>query len=879
MKKLGLHEIRKEFLSFFQEKEHLVLPSFSLVPKNDKSLLLINAGMAPLKPYFTGIEEPPKRRVVTCQKCVRTGDIENVGKTARHATFFEMLGNFSFGDYFKKESIKWAWEFMTERLEIPVEKLWISIYKDDDEAYEIWNKEIGVSEDKIVRLGKDDNFWELEIGPCGPCSEIYVDRGAEYGCENEDCKPGCDCDRYVEVWNLVFSQYDKDEKGNYNPLPNPNIDTGMGLERITVVLQDADNIFEIEPIKSIVKRVEKICQVKYGTDNKTDVSIRIITDHIRAITFMVSDGIIPSNEGRGYVLRRLIRRAARHGKLIGIKENFLYDLVDEVIKGWKEIYPELSEKREQIRKIVKIEEEKFEETIDQGINILKEHIEKLKKEKTNILDGNTAFKLYDTYGFPLELTKEILEEEGIKVDEEGFNTEMEKQRERARKAREKEDKNAWKLDFTAELGNLKTNFIGYDKLVSNSKVLALINNEETVDELVEGNNGIIILDKTPFYPEGGGQIGDIGTIENDEFKAIVNDTKKENENLILHYVKVLEGKISVNDLVKANVNVEKRKNTARNHSATHLLHKTLKDVLGSHVNQAGSLVEPNRLRFDFTHFEGISKDELNKIEDIVNKKILEGLNVEAIETSLDEAKKMGATALFDEKYAEDVRVIKMGDYSMELCGGTHVKNTSEIGLFKIISESGISSGVRRIEAITGKMLYEYLLDINEKLEKLTRILKTNEKDIVDRVEILNKENKVLQKEVDRLKSKLASSKIDDIIKEAKEILGIKVISKKIEGMDANSLRDLGDKIKNKMDSVLVVLGTVNNGKVLFISMASKDLVSKGIHAGNIIREVAKITKGGGGGRPDMAQAGGKDPSMLDKALNSVENIVKCQIKA
>lgn len=878
MKKLGLHEAREEFLKFFKEKEHLVAPSYPLVPINDKSLLLINAGMAPLKPYFLGAEEPPKSRMTTCQKCVRTGDIENVGKTSRHGTFFEMLGNFSFGDYFKKEAIKWAWEFITERMEISSEKLWVSVYLDDDEAYNIWKDEIKIDEDRIVRLGKDDNFWELEVGPCGPCSEIYVDRGEKYGCGQEDCKPGCDCDRYVEVWNLVFSQYDKDEKGNYNPLPNPNIDTGMGLERMATILQEAENIFEIEPIKDILMEVEKVSGVKYGSSDKNDMSIRVITDHIRATTFLVSDGIIPSNEGRGYVLRRLIRRAARHGKLLGLNDNFLYNLSLKVIELWKNIYPEIEANKNKIQKIIKIEEEKFQETIDQGINILNQYVAEIKEEKKTILDGKRAFKLYDTFGFPLDLTKEILEEDGLSVDEEGFNTEMEKQRERARRARDEEGNVVWNSNVYSEFDiEENSEFLGYKELECNSKVVSIFKGQSMVNTLEEGEEGVIILDKTPFYAESGGQIGDTGLLKNDSFEGSVTDTKKESGRIYLHFTKVNQGNINVGDTVKAIVDKEKRLNISRNHSVTHILHKALKEVLGEHVNQAGSLVMADRLRFDFSHFEGLTIKELNEIEEKVNTIILKDVDVETIETSVDEAKKVGAEALFDEKYGSVVRLVKMGEYSKELCGGTHVKSSSSIGSFKILSESGIASGVRRIEAITGEYVLKYIKGIENKVDEIAGILKTNKMDIINKTKSLVEENKNLEKEIDKLKSKLAMSQFDDIVKETKNINGVNIITKSIEGMDANSLRQLGDKIKDSLDSILLVLGTVSDDKVNFIAMATKDLTVKGIHAGKIIKEVSKIAGGGGGGRPDMAQAGGKDPSKINEALAKVEDLVRAQI--
>ncbi|KNF09885.1 alanine--tRNA ligase AlaS [Gottschalkia purinilytica] len=880
MKKMSLHNIRKEFLDFFKEKEHLVEKSYPLVPKNDKSLLLVNAGMAPLKAYFLGTEEPPRRRMATCQKCVRTGDIDNVGKTARHGTFFEMLGNFSFGDYFKKEAINWAWEFMTERLEIPVERLWVSVYLDDDEAYEIWNKEIGVSEDRIVKLGKEDNFWELEVGPCGPCSEIYIDRGEKYGCDNKDCKPGCDCDRYVEVWNLVFSQYDKDEKGNYNLLTKPNIDTGMGLERITTIIQEADNIFEIDSMKSIINEIEKESGKKYGSSKKDDMSFRVITDHIRAMTFLVGDGVIPSNEGRGYVLRRLIRRASRHGKLLGIKEDFLNRLSSKIIDSWGETYVELRERESQIKKVIKVEEDKFQETIEQGINILNEYVEIIKNEGKNILDGKRAFKLYDTYGFPIDLTKEILEEYDMNIDEDGFNSEMQKQRERARKAREEGDNQAWDTDdIGLEDNNLKTIFEGYKNFTSNSKVIGIVKSDKgIVDSLKEGENGIILLDKTPFYAESGGQVGDTGILKGENILIKVNDTKKGKGGKILHFVEVIKGEVYNEVELYAEIDENKRNDTARNHSVTHLLHQALKDVLGDHVSQAGSLVLPDRLRFDFTHFEGVSKDQLDQIEKIVNFKILEGLDVSIIETSLEDARAMGAQALFDEKYGDVVRVVKIGDYSKELCGGTHIGNSSQIGLFKIINETGIASGVRRIEAMTGKKAYDHIKGIEDQVEKIADLLKANKKDIINKVQSMNEEVKNLEKELDRLKSQLALSKVNDIIGDVKSINGINLVCKRIDGMDTNGLRQLGDTIKDKLESVLIVLASVKDDKVMLVSMATKDLIDKGIHAGNIIREVAKVTGGGGGGRPDMAQAGGKDPNKVDDALKIVPSLVESQMK-
>lgn len=880
MKYMKLHEIRNEYLNFFKEKEHLIVPSFSLVPpKNDKSLLLINAGMAPLKPYFTGVQKPPKRRMATCQKCLRTGDIENVGQTARHATFFEMLGNFSFGDYFKREAIKWAWEFITERMEIPKEKLWVSIYEDDDEAFDIWNKEIGIHSDRIIRLGKEDNFWELEVGPCGPCSEIYVDRGEKYGCGKPDCKPGCDCDRYVEIWNLVFSQYDKDQEGNYKPLPNPNIDTGMGLERITAIMQNVDNIFEIDIIRNILKEIEKISKVNYGDNKKSDISLRVITDHIRAATFMVSDGILPSNEGRGYVLRRLIRRASRHGKLLGIKDIFLGQLSSTVVDLWGDVYPRLKEKKVEIKKIIEIEERKFQETVEQGMSILNDMVNTIKSQRKDILNGEFAFKLYDTYGFPLDLTKEILSEHNIKVDEEGFNKEMEIQRNRARKAREEENNLGWQTDENVQLKeNIFSIFEGYNKLSINSKVLALVKDDKSVNVLKEKDKGMVILEKTTFYPEGGGQIGDVGIIKGEGCLARVLETKKGPRNIIFHLVEIEKGQLNVDMSVEGIVDKKRRMDAARNHTATHLLHKVLKETLGEHVNQAGSLVTNERLRFDFTHFESIDKEQLNEIEKIVNLKILEGLDVSVVETTLEDALNSDVTALFDEKYGDRVRIVNIGNYSKELCGGTHVKNSSEIGLFKIISETGIASGVRRIEAVTGLGAYIDIKNMEKTIEDIVNITKGSKVDIVNRVRGLAEDNKIKDREIERLKSEIASLKTKDVLNDIIKIDDINVIVKRIDGMDADSLRQMGDTLKDKLKSVVVVLGTVNEGKIIFISMATKDLVKRGIHAGNLIREVAKITGGGGGGRPDMAQAGGKEKNKIDVALESVIDIIKKQIK-
>lgn len=878
MKKMGLHEIRREFLEFFREKDHLVAPSFSLIPKNDKSLLLIGAGMAPLKKYFTGELTPPNKRMATCQKCIRTGDIENVGKTARHATFFEMLGNFSFGDYFKKEATAWAWEFLTERLGLEEKDLWVSIYHEDDEAFEVWNKGVGVPAEKIIRLGKEDNFWELEVGPSGPCSEIYVDRGEKYGCGSPDCKPGCDCDRFIEVWNLVFTQFDKDEKGVYHPLPNPNIDTGMGLERIAAVMEGVDTIFDVAAIREILEKIEEISGVTYGEDETKDISMRVITDHARAMTFLVSDGVLPSNEGRGYVLRRLIRRAARHGKLLGIEKAFLSQVAGVVINSWQVEYPELKEREDKIKKVIDAEEDKFQETIHQGIAILEEYIEEMERNNENVLSGEKAFKLYDTYGFPLDLTKEILGERSLTVDEEGFNKNMEAQRERARRSREEGDSGWTSVNELDIFDGLETEFRGYEKDNLVTEIIGLFSNNEKVDELKAEEEGIVVLKESPFYGESGGQVGDTGIIEGPDFKATVLDTQRTKGEVIIHIVKVVDGVAKVGDRVVAEIDSERRNFIRKNHSATHLLHRALKDVLGEHVNQAGSIVMPNRLRFDFTHYEAVTPEELKRIEEIVNSKIFEALDVVTIETSLEEAQEMGVVGLFEDKYKDRVRVLKMGDYSKELCGGTHVSNTSSIGLFKIISESSIAAGVRRIEAITGRAVYDYINEMEENLSEISGILKSNKANLVNKVKALVEDIKEKEKEITVLKSKMALTIADDILSSKVEVEGINLVTYKVDNMDMNSLRNLGDKIKDKLNSGVIVLASISGEKLSFVSMVTKDLVEKGIHAGNIIREVAKATGGGGGGRPDMAQAGGKDVSKVDEALSIVPNIIKSQIK-
>lgn len=878
MKKMGLNEIRSSFLKFFEGKGHLVLPSFSLVPEKDKSLLLINSGMAPMKAYFTGQEKPPRRRITTCQKCIRTPDIERVGKTARHGTFFEMLGNFSFGDYFKKEAIEWAWEYVTEELGLPEDRLWITIYHEDDEAFKIWSEDIGVSPDRIVRMGKEDNFWEIGVGPCGPCSEIHYDRGEEYGCGKEDCAIGCECDRFIEFWNLVFTQFYRDEEGNYTPLKHPNIDTGMGLERIAAIMQGVDSLFEVDTIRNIMKEVSNISNIEYGQDPKADISLRVITDHIRGTTFMISDGILPSNEGRGYVLRRLLRRAARHGKLLGIKDLFLDQVAKVVIEESKQAYPELEERKDYILKVIRLEEERFNETIDQGLEILKQYVAEMKQNDIKVLDGEKAFRLYDTYGFPIDLTKEILEEDGLSVDEQGFEREMENQRERARAARHDtdymgEDDQTYKLIPT----DVSTVFEGYESLETDSQILVIIKDEEKVETAREGDEILFVMDKTPFYAESGGQIGDSGVVENENVKVRVDDTQKIVGNRIVHRGVVIEGSLNTGDMVKAKVDEERRIATARNHSATHLLHKALREVLGSHVEQAGSLVTPSRLRFDFSHFAPLTKEEIERVEQLVNEKILEGLAIEVFETSLSEAKELGAAALFGEKYKDVVRVVKMGDFSIELCGGTHLRNTAQAGLFKIISESGVAAGVRRIEAVTGAAVYQRIKELENTINDIAEELKTNPNNIVQRLKSISKQLKEYEKEIDKFKAELAKSSIDDLLKNTKKIGDMTYITAELSGQDAKGLREVADLIRDRIKSGVVVLASESQGKVLFVAAATKDAVAKGVHAGNLLREVAKIAGGGGGGRPDMAQAGGKDPSKISEALQKVDVLLKEQL--
>ena len=878
MKPYGLNELRKMYLDFFESKGHLVMKSFSLIPQNDKSLLLINAGMAPLKPYFTGQEIPPRRRVTTCQKCIRTGDIENVGKTARHGTFFEMLGNFSFGDYFKHEAIAWSWKFLTKTLEIPADRLYPSVYQDDDEAFNIWNKEIGVDKDRIFRFGKEDNFWEHGAGPCGPCSEIYYDRGEKYGCGKPGCTVGCDCDRYIEIWNNVFTQFNNDGNGNYEELENKNIDTGMGLERLATVMQDVDSIFDVDTIKAIRDEVCKYANVEYETEYKKDVSIRVITDHIRSVTFMVSDGIMPSNEGRGYVLRRLLRRAARHGRLLGIKGAFLAKLSEVVIRESKDGYPELADKKDYILKLIATEEENFNKTIDQGLSILNDMMAEMEAEKKTVLSGENTFKLYDTYGFPIDLTIEILEEKGFTVDEEGFKEAMEVQRQKARDARE--ETNYMGADVTIYQSidaAIESKFVGYHDLTHDSKVTVLTTADALVDELKEGMEGTILVEETPFYATMGGQVADTGVIRTANAEFVVEDTIKLQGTKIGHVGKMTKGSIKVGETVTLAVDEARRNLIANNHSATHLMQKALRMVLGNHVEQAGSLVDPDKLRFDFTHFSPMTPEEITKVEEIVNQEIQNGLDVVTNEMTIDEAKKTGAMALFGEKYGDTVRVVQMGDFSSELCGGTHVKNTSNISAFKIVSESGVAAGVRRIEALTGAGLIAHFNQVEETLKEAAALLKVSPADVVKRITALQEEVKTLSKENDKLKAKIAKAAAGDVTSEAEDVNGIKVLVKALSGVDMNGMRDLGDEAKQKLGEAVILYATENDGKVNLMATATEGAIKKGAHAGNLIKEVASLVGGGGGGRPNMAQAGGKNPAGIPDALKKAKEVIISQI--
>ena len=878
MKKYGLNELRQMFLDFFESKGHLVKSSYSLVPHNDNSLLLINAGMAPLKPYFTGQEVPPRTRMATCQKCIRTGDIENIGKTARHGTFFEMLGNFSFGDYFKHEAIHWSWEFLTEVVGLEADRLYPSVYLEDDEAFDIWNKEMGIPKDRIFKFGKEDNFWEHGAGPCGPCSEIYYDRGEKYGCGKPDCTVGCECDRYIEIWNNVFTQFENDGKGNYTTLKQKNIDTGMGLERLATVVQDVDSIFDVDTIKALRDKVCEISGKEYKKEYKWDVSIRIITDHIRSATFMISDGIMPSNEGRGYVLRRLIRRAARHGRLLGIDGMFLSDLSETVIESSKDGYPELEEKKNMIFKVLTEEENKFNKTIDTGLNILAEMEAKISEEGNKTLSGDDAFKLYDTYGFPLDLTKEILEEKGFSVDEEGFKKAMEVQREKARNARKTTNyMGADETVYESLDKNLTSKFVGYDKLENESEITALTTEKEVVQALAEGDNGTILVNETPFYATMGGQTGDKGIIETANGKFKVVDTIKLHGSMIGHVGYVVEGMVQVGDKVALKVYSANREAIAKNHSATHLLQKALKLVLGEHVEQAGSYVDAERLRFDFTHFQAMTKEEIAKVESIVNEQIANGLDVVTKEMTLEEAKKTGAMALFGEKYGDTVRVVSMGNFSVELCGGTHVSNTKEISYLKVISEAGISAGVRRIEALTGNGLIKHFEEMEKLLNEAAKAAKSDAHNLTKKIHSLNDEIKSLSSENEKLKAKLANESVGDALDNVVEVKGVKLLATKVADVDMNGLRNLGDQLKEKMGGGVVVIVSTTNDKTNVIVMADNDAISKGAHAGNMIKEIAKCVGGGGGGRPNMAQAGGKNPAGADMAIEKAKEILESQL--
>ncbi|WP_304509633.1 alanine--tRNA ligase [Anaerotignum sp.] len=880
MKYMGVNEVREAFLSFFESKEHLRLQSFSLVPHNDKSLLLINSGMAPMKAYFTGQEVPPSKRVTTCQKCIRTGDIENVGKTARHGTFFEMLGDFSFGDYFKNEIIPWSWEFVTKVLEIPEDKLYVTIYEEDDESGDIWHNVVGVPRDRIKKLGKADNFWEHGTGPCGPCTEIYYDRGEKYSCGSPECGVGCDCDRYMEFWNLVLTQFNAEPDGTYTELDQKNVDTGMGLERMATILQGVDSIFDVDTIKSIRDAICQKAKVEYGKIAKIDVSVRVITDHIRSVTMMTADGVLPSNEGRGYVLRRLLRRAARHGKLLGIEGEFLAELSKSVIACSGDAYPELVDKQEYIFKILSIEENSFYKTIDNGMAILKSDMGEMKEAGQTTMSGEKSFRLYDTYGFPIDLTKEILEEAGMNVDEEAFAAEMKQQKERARAARGKSTYMGAAETVYHELPvDLQTKFAGYDiKEVGDAKIIALVANNEIAGMAQKGDTVSVFLDNTPFYAESGGQVGDCGIIKTEKGTVNVTDCIKVIGGKIAHVGQVTEGTLSVDEKAVATVDWERRMATSRNHSTTHLLQKALRTVLGTHVEQAGSYVSPERLRFDFTHFTAMTDEELKTVEKIVNDSIFASYVIETAEMSIDEARNKGAMALFGEKYGDVVRVVDMGGYSIELCGGAHLQNTAQAGSFKILSENGVAAGVRRIEAVTGGEALKHYQAQEDEIKGICRLVKASPDKLVARVEQLMAEQKELTKELDKLKAKMAGGAAEDIINSKVEMNGVAVLAAEVKDLDANGMRTLGDQLKNKLGSGIVVLAGGAEGKVNLMVMATDDVVAKGAHAGNIVKAAAAVCGGGGGGRPNMAQAGGKNPGKIGEALEKAKEVIAQQIK-
>lgn len=879
MKYLGVNEIREEFLKFFESKDHLRLPSFPLVPHNDNSLLLINSGMAPMKAYFTGQEIPPSKRVTTCQKCIRTGDIDNVGKTARHGTFFEMLGDFSFGDYFKNEIVPWSWEFVTKVLEIPEDKLYVTIYENDDETGKIWHDVVGLPWDRIVKLGKEDNFWEHGTGPCGPCTEIYYDRGPEYGCDSPTCGVGCDCDRYMEFWNLVLTQFNAEEDGTYTELAMKNVDTGMGLERMATIMQGVDSIFDVDTVKSIRDTVCAKAGVEYGKEHKTDISVRVITDHIRSVTMMTADGVLPSNEGRGYVLRRLLRRAARHGKLLGIEGEFLAELSKSVIACSGEAYPELVEKQDYIFKILSIEENSFYKTIDKGMEILKADMEEMKAAGEKVMSGEKSFRLYDTYGFPVDLTKEILAEEGMEIDEDAFAAEMKAQKERARSARAKSNYMGAAETVYNELPvEMETAFAGYDVAdVANAKIVALVANEAIGETAQAGDTVAVFLDRTPFYAESGGQVGDQGVIKTETGVVKVTNCVKVVGGKIAHMGEVTEGLVQVGEMACASIDVELRMASSRNHSATHLLHKALRTVLGTHVEQAGSYVSADRLRFDFTHFAAMTAEEIKEVEKLVNDAIFASYDVHAEEMSIDEARNMGAMALFGEKYGEVVRVVDMGGYSIELCGGAHLKNTAQVGSFKILSENGVAAGVRRIEAVTGKEALKHYQAQEDEIKEICRLVKSTPDKLLARLEQLLAEQKETAKELEKLKAKMAGGAADEMLNSKVEIGGVAVLAAEVKDMDGNALRTMGDQLKQKLGSGVVVLASGKDGKVNLMAMATDDVVKKGVHAGNIIKGAAAVCGGGGGGRPNMAQAGGKDPSKIAEALEKAKAIVAEQL--
>ncbi len=879
MQAYGVNELRKMFLEFFESKGHLVLNSFPLIPHNDNSLLLINSGMAPLKPYFTGQEIPPRKRVATCQKCIRTGDIENVGKTARHGTFFEMLGNFSFGDYFKKEAIAWSWEFLTETVGLDGNRLYPSVYEKDDEAFAIWEKEIGIPPERIFRFGKKDNFWEHGTGPCGPCSEIYYDRGEKYGCGSPECTVGCDCDRYIEVWNNVFTQFNGDGNGNYTELENKNIDTGMGLERLAVVVQDVFSLFDIDTVKAVRDKVCELAHTQYQKDTKKDVSIRKITDHVRSVTFMASDGVIPSNEGRGYVFRRLLRGAARHGRLLGISGSFMAELAKVVIRESKDGYPELEEKKEYILKLLTSEEEKFSKTIDQGLTILSDMEKELEKKGAGILAGDDVFKLYDTYGFPLDLTKEILEEKGFEVDEKGFRAAMEVQRVTARSARGTTNYMGAEETVYQQIDAAITSvFVGYENLTYHSDITVLTTETELAEELVAGQKGTILVKETPFYATSGGQAADTGIITAKDAEFEVEDTIKLQGGKIGHVGTVTKGIFRAGDSVELRVDAVQRAATARNHSATHLLQKALRTVLGTHVEQAGSLVNEDRLRFDFTHFSALTAEELAQTEALVNEQIANNLAVGTRVMNIEDAKKEGAMALFGEKYASDVRVVSMGEYSKELCGGTHVNNTGVITVFKILSETGIAAGVRRIEALTGNGVFAYYRELENELNQAAKAAKTEPSQLTSRIESLLDELKTVKSENEKLKSKLANSSLGDVMNQAVDVKGVKLLAVKLPDIDMNELRNLGDQLKDKLgEGVIILASSTAPDKVNLLAMATDGAMKQGAHAGNLIKELAVLVGGGGGGRPNMAQAGGRNAAGIDGAIAKAKDVLLSQI--